>query len=74
MTQERTRKLGSPPEVTWQQKTSSRNGLSFSLLFPDMKSLYIYFGKKKKKNAHISCMFVYALAIVNLFKKYLLIK
>ena len=54
MTQERTRKLGSPPEVTWQQKTSSRNGLSFSLLFPDMKSLYIYFGKKKKEGcSHI---------------------
>ena len=60
--------MGGTPEVTWQQKTSSHGGLSFSLLFPDMKSLYIYFEKKKKKeNAHVSCIFVYALAIVNLF-------
>ena len=75
MTQERTRKLGSTPEVTLQQKTSSHDGLDFSLLFPDMKSLYIYFGKKKKKrNAHVYCIFLYALAIVNLLKKYLFIK
>ena len=60
--------MGGTPEVTWQQKTSSHGGLSFSLLFPDMKSLYIYF-EKKKENAHVSCIFVYALAIVNLFKK-----
>ena len=74
MTQERTRKLDSTPEVTWQQKTSSHDGLDFSLLFPDMKSLYIYFGEKKKRNAHVYCIFVYALAIVNLLKKYLFIK